>query len=131
MCVAGEIEVVDLCPFEDGCLLRPDMRREEQEPVVGVIGWQVHSAAIQLLDFDSDVLMTEMRLLLDKVPKVSLKCFPSHDSVEARQCFPGARISALGSHLWRAGLYRSRSGAISDRAMFIKIQRALIMNKSM
>ena len=33
MCVAGEIEVVDLCAFEDGCLLRSDVRREKQEPI--------------------------------------------------------------------------------------------------
>jgi hypothetical protein len=59
VCAADEIEVVDLCAFEDGCLLRSDVRREEQEPVVGVIGRQVRSATIQLLDDDSDVLMTE------------------------------------------------------------------------
>jgi len=89
VCVAGEIEVVDLCAFEDGCLLRSDVRREEQEPVVGVIGRQVRSAALQSFDDDSDILMTEMPLLLDKVPKGSLKCFPSDDTVETRQCFPG------------------------------------------
>jgi hypothetical protein len=38
-----------------------------------VIGRQVRSATIQLLDDDSDVLMTEMPLLLNKVPKGSLK----------------------------------------------------------
>src|SRR5436190_3286662 len=88
MCVAGEIEVVDLCAFEDGRLLRSDVRREKQEPVVGVIGRQIRSATIQLLDYDADVLMTEMPLLLDKVPKGSLRRFPSDDTVEMGQCFP-------------------------------------------
>ena len=71
MCVAGEIEVVDLCAFKDGRLLSSDVRREKQEPVVGVFGRQLRSASIQLLDYDSDVLMTEMSLFLDKVPKGS------------------------------------------------------------
>jgi hypothetical protein len=38
MCVAGEIEVVNLGAFKDGRLLRSDVRREKQEPIVGVIG---------------------------------------------------------------------------------------------
>ncbi len=47
------------------------------------------------------------------------------------KAFPAARISAFGIHFWRAGRYRSRSGAISGRAMFIKIPCSLIMNKKM
>ena len=46
----------DLCAFEDGCLLRSDVRREKQEPIVGVIGRQLRSASVQLLDHDSYVL---------------------------------------------------------------------------
>jgi hypothetical protein len=69
MCVAGEIEVVNLCALEDGCLLKSDVRREQQEPVVGVIGRQIRSAAVQLFDDDSDILLTEMPLLLHDVPK--------------------------------------------------------------
>ena len=37
MSVAGKIEVVDLRTFENGGLLCANMRREEQDLVVGVI----------------------------------------------------------------------------------------------
>ncbi|HEX5140168.1 MAG TPA: hypothetical protein VFX19_04445 [Dehalococcoidia bacterium] len=88
MCVAGEIEIIDLGAFEDGCLLGSDVRREKQEPMVGVVGRQPRSAPIQLLDYDPDILMTQMPLLLDKVPKGALRGLPGKDTVEAGQGLP-------------------------------------------
>ena len=116
MCVAGEIEVVDLRAFEDGCLLRSDVRREKQEPVVGVIGRQVRSAPIQLLDDDSDILMTEMPLLLDQVTKGSVRSLPGDDAVEAGQGFPWRTELGLRHPLLESGPVQVEVGSESPAA---------------
>jgi hypothetical protein len=103
MCVAGEVEVIDLCAFKDGCLLSSDVRRENQEPIVGVIGRQLRSASIQLLDYDSDVLMTEVPLFLDKVPKGSVRSLPGYDAVKAGQGFPRRADLGLRHPLLESG----------------------------
>ena len=134
MCVAGEIEVVDLCAFKDGCLLNSDVRREKQEPIGGVIGRQLRSASIQLLDYDSDILMTEMPLFLDEVSKGSVRSLPGDDTVEAGQGFPcrpdlGLRHPLLESGPVQVEVGRnSRPWHVRNSSMFINNEQVQWMN---
>ena len=75
------------------------MGRQKQEPVVGVFSRQVCSAPIQLLDYDSDILMAEMTLLLDQVTKGA--------SGVAQVTMPSKRANTLFG-AWSFGLRRVR-----------------------
>jgi hypothetical protein len=134
MCVTGEIEVVNLCAFKDGRLLRSDVRREKQEPIVGVIGRQFRSAPIQLLDYDPDILMTEMPLFLDKVPKGSLTSLPGDDTVEAGQGFPRRTDLGLRHPLLESGPVQVEIGGnfrpshVRNNSMFINNEQMNTVN---
>ena len=58
----------DLRTLEGGCLLSADVRRKKKDPVARLAGGQGRSAAVQLFDYDPNVLVAEVSLLLDKVP---------------------------------------------------------------
>ncbi len=134
MCVAGKVEVIDLCAFKDGCLLNSDVRRENQEPIVGVIAWQLRSASIQLLDYDSDVLMTEMPLFLDEVSKGSVRSLPGDDTVEAGQGFPCRPDLGLRHPLLESGPVQVEVGRnfrpchVRDSSMFINNEQQHKLN---
>ena len=110
------------------------MRREKQEPVAGVIGRQVRSATIQLLDYDSDVLMTEMPLFLDKVPKGSVRSLPGYDAVKAGQGFPrradlGLRHPLLESGPVQVEVVRNfRPWHVRNSSMFINNEQLKNLN---
>jgi hypothetical protein len=134
MCVAGEIEVVNLCAIKDGCLLRSDVRREKQEPVVGVIGRQLRSASIELLDYDSNILMAEMPLFLDKVSKWAAGSLPGDDTVEAGQGFPSHADLGLRHPLLEGGPVQVEVGRdirpshVRNNSMFINNEQQKILN---
>ena len=44
--IACEIEIVDVGAFQGGCLLRPDVRREQQEPIANMVGRQICAATV-------------------------------------------------------------------------------------
>jgi hypothetical protein len=85
MRVAGEIEIVDTGAFENGRMLGSDVGRKQQQPIVRMVRGQFRPATIQLLDDDSDILVTEMPLLLYEIPKRSVRSLPSDNPVEATQ----------------------------------------------
>jgi hypothetical protein len=103
MGVSSEIEVFDVCAIEDRCLLRSDVRREEQESVVGVIGRQGHSESVQLLHDDADILMPEVPFLLNKIPKASVLGLPSDNTVEADEGLPSCADLSLRHPLLESG----------------------------
>lgn len=77
------------CPFS--ATSRYDLasvRREKQEPVASVVGWQIRSSTVQLIDDDADVLMAEMSLFLDEVSDGSVSRFPGDNPVESGQGLP-------------------------------------------
>ena len=78
-----------------------------------MIGRQVRSAAIQLFDDDSDVLMTEMPLLLDKVSTGPLRGLPGDNAIEA-----GQGLSRAGGSRPSASTSGERAGTGRDRAQF-------------
>jgi hypothetical protein len=65
------------------------VRRKKQEPVASVTAWKSRSPAVQLLNDDTNILVTEMALLLDEVPTGSSRGLPPDDPVEAGQSLPG------------------------------------------
>ena len=89
MSIAGEIEVVDLRTLEGGCLLSADVRRKKKDPVARSAGGQGRSVSVQLLDYDANVLVAEVSLHLDKVPKRSSCGLPGDDAVESDQSVSG------------------------------------------
>ncbi len=82
MSVAGEIDVVDPRTLEHGCLLSPDVWRNKEDPVLRSAGGQGRSASVQLLDYDPNILVAEVSLLLDEVPNHTPGGLPSDDAVE-------------------------------------------------
>ena len=87
MSVAREIKVVDLRTLEGGCLLSANVRRKKKDPVARVASGQGRSASVQLFDYDPNVLVAEVSLLLDKVPNRSPCGLPGYDAVELNQSF--------------------------------------------
>jgi len=83
MSVACEIEVVDLGAFQGRSLLGTDVRRKEQEPVANVVGRQSCHTAVQLIDDDADVLVTEMPFLFNKVANEPTGRLPCEHGVKA------------------------------------------------
>ena len=67
MRVAGKVDVVDACPFEDRGLLLANVRSQEQNPIAGVDSGERGSPAIQLLGDDGGVLVAEVTLLFEQV----------------------------------------------------------------
>ncbi|MCE2540451.1 MAG: hypothetical protein J4G16_08680 [Acidobacteria bacterium] len=82
MSVAGEIDVVDPRTLEHGCLLPPDVWRKKEDPVLRSAGGQGCSASVQLLDYDPNILVAEVSLLLDEVSNHALGGLPGDDAVE-------------------------------------------------
>ena len=82
MRVPGEIEVVDLCSLENGCLLWAHVRGKKEDPVAHLTGRERRPASVQLFDYDPNVLVAKVSLLLDKVPKRSPYGIPGDDAVE-------------------------------------------------
>src|SRR4051812_36129017 len=106
------------------------MRREKQEPVVGVLGRQLGSATNELLHDNAHILVAEMALLLDQVSRRPSGVFQMRVPSKRANAFPSRRISALGNHFWRAGRNWSRSGAMACRGMFGILARSVIMNNA-
>ena len=89
MSVAGEINVVDPRTLEHGCLLSPDVWRKQEDPILRSAGGQGRSASVQLLDYDPDILVAEVSLLLDEVPSHTPGGLPGDDAVEQGQSSSG------------------------------------------
>ena len=87
MSVAGEVKVVDLRTLEGGCLLSADVRCQNEDPVARSAGGHVRSASVQLFNYDPNVLVAEVSLLLDKVPNRSPCGLPGDDAVELDRSF--------------------------------------------
>ena len=82
MGVSGEINVVDLRSLEGGCLLSAHVRRKKEDPVARLSGGERRPATVQLFDYDPNVLVAKVPLLLDKVPNRSPYGLPGDDGVE-------------------------------------------------
>ena len=89
MNVAGEINVVDPRTLEHGCLLSPDVWRKQEDPILRSAGGQGRSTSVQLLDYDPDILVAEVSLLLDEVPSHTPGGLPCDDAVEQGQSASG------------------------------------------
>ena len=85
MSVASEIHVIDLRTLQGSSLLSPDVWRKKEYAVTGSAGRQGRPASFQLLDYDPNVLVTEVLLLLDEVPNHTPCGSPGDDAVETRQ----------------------------------------------
>ena len=89
------------------------MWREEQQLVAGVIVRQVRAAAVQLFDDDSNVLMAEVSLFLDKVSNRSPGSLPRDHAIETSQGLPGTTDRGL------------RHPAVEDGPVRVEIGRSL------
>ena len=82
MSVSGEINVVDPRSLEGGCLLSAHVRRKQEDPVARLTGGKCRPATVQLFDYDPNVLVAKVPLLLDEVPNRSPCGLPGDDAVE-------------------------------------------------
>ncbi len=82
MSVASEIDVVDVGTLQNQSLLGADVWRKKEEPIANVAGGQTRHPAVQLVDDDADILVTEMTLFLDEVANGPLRRLPGNDSVK-------------------------------------------------
>ena len=87
--VAGEIQIVDLRPLKSRRLLCANVRCKEEQAVLSVLGWQVRSTSVQLVDDDGDVLVSEVSFLFDQVSNGPAGCPPGDNAVEAAQGLGG------------------------------------------
>ena len=134
MSVAGEIEVVDLRTLEGGCLLSADVRRKKEDPVARLAGGQGRSASVQPFDYDPNVLVAEVSLLLDKVPYRSACGLPGDDAVELDQSFSERANLGLRHPLLQSGPVHvkvelgCRSSHVHDYGPFINNEHGIVMN---
>ena len=82
MSVAGEIEVVDLRVLQGGRLLSANVRCKKEDPVARLAGGQIRPASVQPCDYEPDVLVAEVPLLLDEVRHGSGRGPPGDEAVE-------------------------------------------------
>ena len=112
MYVAGEIQIVDLRPLKSGRLLCAHVRCKDEQAVLSVLGWQVRSTSVQLVDDDGDVLVSEVSFLFDQVSNGSAGCPPGDNAVEAGQ---GLRTSGTHSGRCRPAGWPSRASHVAPR----------------
>ena len=110
--VASQVEIVDRRAFENGSLLRTDVRREQEDFVTDVGLAQAHSSTIQLVDDDADVLMPQVRLLLDEVTNRPFSGPPCDDAVESGPGLPGRADLGLRYPFLESSPVRSQVGCI-------------------
>jgi hypothetical protein len=80
--IAGKIQVVNLDPLENGRLLWADVRRQQQQAIQGMPGWESRSKPFELVGDHGDVLMAEVAFFLYKIPNGPATGFPRDDPVE-------------------------------------------------
>jgi hypothetical protein len=134
--VTGEVDIVDPGAFERDGLLRTDIWREEQKLVVGVIARQLVSAAVQVLDHDTNVLVAEVPFFLHKVPDRATLRLPGNETIETSQGCSG--LTDLG--LWHPVMENGpiqvetrrclQASHVQYNIVFINNEQRQYMNKS-
>jgi len=80
--VAGQIDVVDAGSLEHGRVLRADVRREEQQAIGRVFGWQPRAAAAHLIGDHRGILEAQVPLLLNEVSPGTVAGVEGEDAIE-------------------------------------------------
>jgi hypothetical protein len=134
MGVAGEIQIIDLGALENNTLLCTDMWCEEQHLIADPMLRQVRSAAVQLLDDDSNVLMAEVSLFRDKVSNRPPRGLPGDNAIETGEGLSAESDLGLGQPPVEDGpiqieIRRVRwSSHVRNSSMFINNEQDNIMN---
>jgi hypothetical protein len=80
--IARQIDVVDTSSLEHGRVLRPDVRREEEQSVGCVLWWQSRATAQHLIGDHRGVLETQVPLLLNQVSPCTVTGVEGEDAIE-------------------------------------------------
>jgi hypothetical protein len=80
--IARQIDVVDTSSLEHGRVLRPDVRREEEQSVGCVFWWQSRATAQHLIGDHRGVLETQVPLLLNQVSPCTVTGVEGEDAIE-------------------------------------------------
>ena len=111
-----------------------DVRRKKKDPVARSAGGQGRSVSVQLLDYDPNVLVAEVSLHLDKVPKRSSCGHPGDDAVELDQSFSGRTNLGLRHPLLQSRPIQvevglgSCSSHVQSNIMFNNNEQYIFMN---